>query len=218
MNGKLYAIGVGPGDPELLTLKAVKTIRTADVIACPAAGNNPGIAFQIAEKAVPEISGKEILLLDFPMAKSGLSGAHLNAAERIILQLAEGNNVAFLTLGDPGFYSKFFYISAIVAQSGYEIEIISGIPSFCAVSAKLQLPLSLGKEPVLVSAGEWTDFPGTLVIMKAGSRLKALKEKIRASGKTAYLVENCGMRDEKIYSGINAIPDEAGYLSIMIVR
>ena len=190
----------------------------ADIIACPAKNHEPGIAWQIAEKAVPDIICKEKIMLDFPMAKSGLEEAHQSAAERIIVQLAAGKNVAFLTLGDPGFYSTFFYISVIAAQKGYEIEIISGIPSFCAVSAKLQLPLSLGKEPVLVSAGEWTDFPGTLVIMKAGSRLKVLKEKIRASGKTAYLVEKCGMADEKIYTGINAIPDEAGYFSIMIVR
>lgn len=218
MRGKLYGVGVGPGDPELLTVKAVKTIAMADVIACPAKGNEPGHAYRIAEKAVPAINAREKLLLRFPMTKTRPEQEHLEAAEEIILQLEAGRNVAFLTLGDPGFYSTFFHISGIITEKGYQTEIISGVPSFCAVSAELMLPLAVGGENVLISSGEYADFQGTQVIMKAGGRLKMLKEKIRSQGKTAFLVENCCMEEERIYSGIDAIPDEAGYFSTLIVK
>ena len=218
MRGKLYGVGVGPGDPELLTLKAVKTICMSDVIACPARGQTPGLAYRIAEQAIPEIHRKEKMLLSFPMKKSGLEQEHLKAAESIISQLDAGKNTAFLTLGDPGFYSTFQYISRIVTEKGYETEIISGVPSFCAVSAKLMVPLAEGSGSVLISPGELTDFSGTQVIMKAGSGLKTLKEKIRNNGKKAYLAENCGMEDERVYSDIEKMPDEAGYFSILIVK
>ena len=81
--GKLYAVGVGPGDPELLTLKAVKTIKNADVIAFPADGDKPGVAYTIAEKAVPDIKTKAALPLSFPMSKSGLEKAHQEAINQI---------------------------------------------------------------------------------------------------------------------------------------
>ena len=218
MKGKLIAVGVGPGDPELLTLKAVKAIRSADVIICPAKGNSPGLAYKIAEEAVPEISFKEILPLCFPMEKNGTEQAHREAAEAIISRLQEGKSAAFLTLGDPGLYSTFSFISGMIAENGFEISVISGVTSFCAAAAKLLLPLAGGSGSVLISSGVFTDFPGTEVIMKAGSCLKTLKEQIRESGKTAYLAENCGMADEKLYSGIDAMPDETGYFSLLIVK
>ena len=218
MSGKLYGVGVGPGDPELFTLKAVKTIRMAEVIACPAKGDAPGLAYRIAEEAIPEIADKEKLLLSFPMTKSGTEESHLKAAKSIISHLEAGEIVAFLTLGDPGFYSTFSYISGIIAEKGYPVEMISGVPSFCAVSARLMLPLAVGEGSVLISSGEFADFSGTQVIMKAGNGLKTLKEKVLAQGKNAYLAENCGMEGERIYSGIGDMPDGAGYFATLIVK
>ena len=218
MSATLYAIGTGPGDPELLTIKAIKTLKNVDVIACPAKDGNAGTAFSTAKEACPEITEKKIIPLEFPMKKEGLKEAHDNAAEQIIKLLQNGNDVAFLTLGDPGFYSTFFYIAERIKSEGFPVEIISGIPSFCAVSAKLQLPIALGDEHVVITSGKFLDFDGTQVILKAGGRLSELKERIKAAGKEAYLVENCGMPDEKVYSGIDSIPDTAGYFSILIVR
>lgn len=213
-----YGIGVGPGDPELLTLKAIRILEKADVIACPAKDGKPGTAYDIAKKACPEIEGREVLALDFPMKKEGLEEAHKSAAEQIIARLKNGCDVAFLTLGDTSFYSGFYYIADLVAEAGFPAEIISGIPSFCAASAKLALPIALGDEPVLISPGEYRPFNGTQVIMKAGSKLAKLKAQIAADGKTAYLVENCGMPDEHIFRGLEEIPDTAGYFSMLIVR
>ena len=216
-NGTLYGIGVGPGDPDLLTLKAVKVLAAADVIACPAKGDSPGIAYQIAALAYPGISGKERLLLNFPMKKGDQIEAHQKAAKQIESRLQMGKTVAFLTLGDPGFYSTFSYISAIVKRKGFEIDIINGVPSFCAAAARLQIPIAAGEESVMITTGEFYDFDGTLIVMKAGNNLKALKKEVETRQKSAYLVENVGMKDERVYNGVSNIPDQTGYFSILIV-
>lgn len=218
MNGTPYAVGVGPGNPELLTLKAVRVLRSADVIACPAKGNAPGVAYRIAAEALPEIAGKKLLPLSFPMTGESCSQAHTEAANRITAQLWEGRNVAFLALGDPGFYSTFFYLCKTVAEIGFAVEIVSGIPSFCAASARLLTPIALGDEQVLITTEPRMDFPGTIIVMKVGRRLLSIKEKVAIAGRTAHLVENCGMENERVYSGVGAMPEEAGYFSLMIIE
>ena len=218
MDGIFYGLGVGPGDPELITIKALRIMEKADVIACPAKGASPGIAYQIAEQVYPEIAMKEILLLDFPMDKEDQSIVHQKAAEQLIVKLREGKSVAFLTLGDPALYSTFSYISEIIRAEGYQVEMVSGVTSFSAAAARLLISIASGDEPVLITTGEIREFDGTLIVMKAGRHLKALKEKIAKSGKTVYLVENCGMPDERVYSGISSIPDQTGYFSTLIIK
>ena len=217
MKGVLYGVGVGPGDPELLTLKAVKILNGADVIACPAKGEVPGLAYRIAEQACPQISLKEKLVLRFPMQRGDQIKAHQEAADTILHHLQAGKKVAFLTLGDPGFYSTFFYAAEHIGKQGFQIEIVNGIPSFCAALAKLKIPAASGDKPVLITTEEYSDFDGTQVILKAGSSLQMLKEKIQSSGKRAYMVENCGMSDERVYDDIQSMPDVAGYFTLLFV-
>ena len=218
MTGILYVVGVGPGDPELLTLKAARIIQNADLIAYPSKGDGTGTAYEIARLAIPGLFQKEKLPLKFPMVTSDLSKEHLTIANQIQEILQKGKNVAFLTLGDPGFYSTAYHFLDILLQNDYPVEIVSGVTSFSAVSARLQIPLAMGEESVLITSGEVRDFEGTQVILKAGSRLNILKDKIRSLGKTAFLIENCGMENEKIHSGIEDLPTEAGYFSILLVR
>lgn len=218
MKGILYVVGVGPGDPDMLTMKAVKTINMADVIACPAKDSEPGIAFQIAKQVCPGVSEKEIMVMNFPMKMGDLSKTHQEVADQITDKLKSGKNVAFLTLGDPEFYSTFFYIADIIKGQGFDIEIVNGITSFSAVGASLKLPIALGREPVMITSGEYIPFDGTLIILKAGSHLKEIKNKVLESGKTAYMVENCGMPDEKVYNDIVSMPDEAGYFTVVILK
>ena len=218
MSGKLYVIGVGPGDPELITIKAVKTLHKADIIACPKSREGAGIAYNIAKEAVPEIEKKDILPLSFPMTRDEtvLSEVHNEAAALIADQLEKDKTVALLTLGDPAFYSSAFYVVDILKNKGYDIEIISGVPSFSGAAAGLMQSLALGDEQVLITTPQKVDFsfPGTIVVMKAGMHLADLKEKM--TGRDVYLVENSGMEDEKIYHG--DLPDKAGYLSLLIVK
>ena len=217
MKGRLFAIGVGPGDPELLTLKAVNILKEIDIIACPSKENRPGIAYDIAAKAVPEILEKQVIALEFPMTEKDTADAHKKAAKKLMQVLDKGNDTAFLTLGDPGIYSTFSYISDLIRQSGYEVTVISGISSFSAAAAKLLLPLALGDGSVMITSKEYADNAKTLVIMKAAGMLKEIKDKVKKTDKDIYMVENCGMEDERIYKGIDSIPDEAGYFSIVIV-
>lgn len=218
MSGKLYAVGVGPGDPELITLKALKIIKSVDCIACPESHGEPGLAFAIAKEAAPEIVSKELLLLEFPMRKEDISDAHKKAADQVMEVLSAGKDVAFLTLGDPGVYSTFYYIADAVMAQGFEVEVVGGITSFSAAAARLKLPLALGAESVMITAGKLCEFDGTLVILKAGSRLKEIKAQVAAAGKSIYLVENCGMADEKVVDSLDSMPDEAGYFSLVIVK
>ncbi len=218
MNGTLYGVGVGPGDPELLTTKAVRILQTADVIACPEKDHMPGSAYHIAVRAVPSIESKELLLLSFPMVKEDLTSAHRNAAARILQCLCAGKSVAFLTLGDPTFYSSFSYISQIIQKEDVPVEIINGIPSFCAAAAKLLLPLAVGDESVLITTGELRNDADTCIVMKCGRKLDTLKQKAANLGRQVCFVENCGMDNEAVCRDMQDIPDQAGYFSVLIVK
>lgn len=225
MKGKLYGVGVGPGDPELLTLKALRLIKEANRIAVPGENARDSVAYKIAEGAYPEISEKDLIAIHMPMIKdeTKLKKAHDEAAEVLINMLEEGKNIVFLTLGDPTVYSTYLYIHKRVALAGYETEIVSGIPSFCAVAAKLNIGLVENNEPLHVIPASYQvdgalELQGTKVFMKAGKKISDVKQKIKCSGVKAVMIENCGMADEKIYRDIDEIPDSAGYYSLIIVK
>ena len=109
MSGILYGIGVGPGDPELLTLKALRILRESDVIAIPSETKESCAAYRIALEACPELERKELLPIPMPMTKdsAALERSHEAAANAIARQLEQGRQVAFVTLGDPTFYSTY---------------------------------------------------------------------------------------------------------------
>ena len=136
MKGTLYGIGVGPGDPELLTLKALRLIKEADVIALPGEEPKETVAYKIVEGAYKEISEKVLLPVHMPMTKDPelLEKYHDEGAVLIKKELDKGKNVAFLTLGDPTVYSTYIYVHKRIKEMGYPTEIVSGITSFCAVS------------------------------------------------------------------------------------
>ena len=138
--GILYGVGVGPGDPELMTLKAVNIARLADVIAVPHKEPAKCTALNIAVKAVPELREKPILPVDMPMTKdkAKLEQAFAAGAQTLTEALEEGKTVCFLTLGDPTVYSTYLYLHKRVAGAGYRAEIAPGGPSFCAALAALR--------------------------------------------------------------------------------
>lgn len=224
MPGKLYGVGVGPGDPELLTLKAVRVIREADVIAVPGETKESSVAYRIARKAVCEIEAKEGLAIHMPMTKdiARLEESHDRGAEEIIHHLKLGKTVAFLTLGDPTIYSTYLYIHKRVCRL-YEAEIVSGIPSFCAAAARLNQGLVEREEQlhIIPSSYEVRDaiaLPGTKVLMKAGKRIGSVIECLKDVEGAASLVENCGMENEKIYRSVEEMKESAGYYSLIILK
>lgn len=228
MKGKLFGLGVGPGDPELLTIKALRLIQESDVIAVP--GNNPkdSVAYEIVKGAYPELEDKRLLPIAMPMTKDPvvLEENHKKAADLIETCLKEGQQVAFLTLGDPTVYSTYLYVHKRICERGYEAEIVSGITSFCAAAARLNMGLVEMAEPLHVipatyqseEMDEVLKLPGTKVLMKSGRKLETVRESILRSGQKAVMVENCGMPSEKVYKCAEEIPEQAGYYSLIIVK
>ena len=178
MKGRLFGVGVGPGDPELMTYKAVRTIEKCPVIAVPAKGREHAVSYRIAAGMVDNMEEKEYLDLDTPMTKDRqiLNQNYEKAAKRIIEELEKGKDVAYLTLGDPTIYSTYMYIQRIIKEKGYETSIINGIPSFCAAASKLNESLADRADELHVIPSSYDirnalRYPGTKVLMKSASRL-----------------------------------------------
>lgn len=225
MAGILYGIGVGPGDPELLTLKAVKTIKTCDIIMVPGTDYRESVAYQIAIQAVPELAQKECLAVSMPMTrdKDILKAHHEMAVSQVIDRLKENRTIGFLNLGDVTVYASYLYIHRAVLQMGYQAELINGIPSFCAAAAKLGIGLVENSDRlhILSQPDQIEDglkLPGTKVIMKMGKNIGHVKHLIRESGMDAKMVERCGMPGEKIIHSVEEIDEQSGYYSLLIVK
>ena len=225
MAGVLYGIGVGPGDPELMTLKAARLIREMDIIAAPGEDVKKTTAFNIALQAVPEIADKELLPIHMPMVmdREFIAQYHRKGAEAIVEKLEEGKNVGFITLGDPTVYSTYSYIEKIVKDMGYKTAYISGITSFCAAAATMGIPLAEWREslhiiPAIHSLQKELDEEGNFVLMKSGKKINEVKEILKKSGKDVVMVENCGMPDEKRYYSVEEIPDDSGYFALIIAK
>lgn len=225
MLGTLYGVGVGPGDPELLTLKAVRIIESSKIIAIPSSDKEKCVAYRIALGAIPELENKEILYISMPMTKDEalLEESHRLGAEKIIEKLKLGKNVAFLTLGDPTVYSTYLYVHKIVLRENYLAEIISGIPSFCAAAARINDGLVEKSEqlhiiPASYQIDQALNLPGTKVFMKSGKEIESVKEKIKNTDCSAVMIENCGMENERIYTDINDVKKDASYYSLIIVK
>lgn len=225
MNGILYGVGVGPGDPELMTLKAVRLIRENDVIAVPGAEVKETVAYQIAVQAAPELADKELLPIYMPMTHDleEQRRNHDKGAATIESYLKEGKNVVFLTLGDPTIYSTFSYLQKRVKEHGYQTVLVSGIPSFCAAAARMDISLSEWNEqlhilPAVHRLDDKLEQSGNYVLMKSGKKMKQVKDILATSGRSVVMVENCGMEDERVYNSLDEIPDDAGYYSLIIAK
>lgn len=225
MEGKLYGIGVGPGDPELLTLKALRIVKESAIIAVPGEEPRESVAYKIVKGAYPQLDEKELVAVPMPMTKDKkkLEESHEKGAAMIAEYLKAGKQVAFLTLGDPTVYSTYIYVHKRIQAMGYPLEIVSGIPSFCAVSARLNTGLVEKAEPLHVipasyGVEEALELPGVKVLMKAGKTMGKVREKLEARGAICKMIENCGMEDEKVYESLAEMPDQAGYYSLIIVK
>lgn len=225
MRGIAYGVGVGPGDPELMTRKAVRLIRENDVIAVPGTAAKETVAYQIAVAAVPELADKELVSVSMPMHRDRAfpNEEHRKGARLLEQYLDKGKNVVFLTLGDPTVYCTFSYLQHILEADGYTVELVPGIPSFCAAAARLNLPLVEWDEPLhilpaLHKTADSLDQPGTYVLMKSASHMAEVKDLLRRSGRDVSAVENCSMATEKVYRGVEEIPDDAGYFSLIVAK
>ena len=215
--GKLFGVGVGPGDPELLTIKAVRVIKEADIIFTAASTKN---RYSLAvEIATPYISPTtRIEKLSFPMTKDEkeVETAWIHNAKQIAEQLKKGKNAVFLTLGDPTTYSTFGYIlkkmECIMPQA--DIETIPGITSFHAASARLNKILVEGEESLLITSGAFggeqirkNSGVENVAIVKAYKNIKDINSALKETGfdNKAVAVSKCGRENEQIIKNIHEL-------------
>ena len=148
--GVLYGVSVGPGDPELMTLKAVRCLEKCPVIAAPQTAGGRMLALDIARGA-GGLDGKTILPLRFAMSRDPavLAASHKEAVQAVRPYLDAGQDTAMLNLGDVSIYATFGYLQCLLEAEGYPTAMAAGVPSFCAAAARLNVPLTGGMDAPL---------------------------------------------------------------------
>lgn len=225
--GRFYAVSVGPGDPELMTLQAVRCLEKTRVLAIPVNANGSRNAYQIAQGAL-NLSEKEILELKTAMIKDKekLKMHHDQQAMQVRAYLDQGEDVAMLTLGDVSVYSTAMYLLERLVKMGYEGRMLAGVPSFCAIAAELGISLTEMDQPLHIIPASYGDcrealkLSGTKVFMKAGKRLGSLLEEIEEANlaEQSLLMADCGMESQLICRNIREIEELPGYFTTVIVK
>jgi precorrin-2/cobalt-factor-2 C20-methyltransferase len=228
----LYGVGVGPGAPDLLTLRAQRVLRQAQVLVLPRATDHGGsMAWRIARPVVGEIEGQERLPLTFPMSKdpAQLRPAWERACQEIGVRLERGLSVAFLTEGDPSLYSSFIYLAREAARRWPEVAvvIVPGVSSLAAVPAVTGVPLADGQERIavvpvnhgiddLVPLLETFD---TVVLMKIGGEMPRVLAALERTGLTdrAVYVSRATMPDQRVERDLRRVGDAYGDCFAMVV-
>jgi len=232
--GTLWGVGLGPGDPELVTVKAARVIGEADVVAYHSARHGRSIARGIAEPYLRPGQFEEHLIYpvttevtDHPGGYAGaMEDFYLDATRRIAAHLDAGRNVALLAEGDPLFYSSYMHLHTRLTQR-FDAVIIPGVTSVSAASAAIATPLVAGDEVLSV-------LPGTLpvaeltrrladadaaVVLKLGRSYHAVREALSASGQLdgAFYVERASTAGERILPAAEVDENSVPYFSLAML-
>jgi len=229
--GTLYGIGVGPGDPDLITLKAVKTLQHVDVVlAAASTKNEASLALSIASPHLrPEA---EIVRLNFPMTRDQavLDQAWRENAATVTALLGAGKSAAFLTLGDPLTYSTFGYLlrtlNGLLAE--IPVQVIPGITSYQAAAAHTGRVLVESGENLAVVSGvageeELTralESAQCAVILKAYKNMPAIRRVLAKLGlsDSSVFVTRLGHEGQEVITGMDSVPEKPSYFSLILVR
>ena len=230
MAGKLYGIGVGPGDSGLVTLKARRILDRCDIIAYPVKVPGEGsVAFDIVRPIV-DMEGKRIEEFVFSMDPddSVRMNCRSKAIDRMCALLDQGNDIAMVTLGDVGVYSTYMYIDQEIRERGYETDIVPGIPSFCHGASVTGLPLMIGNEGLAIVPvakensqllGNSLDNFDNIVVMKAFKSIPMIAKMMDERGidrSKATVISNVGMPGE--YVGPMDLTREYGYFTTVLIK
>lgn len=226
----LYGVGVGTGDPELLTLKAVRIIQQAGVVCYLVNQQGESQARQIARLAFDApVAGRVELPVMMPMAldRQGANQAYDQAATAISLHLDQGRDVAFLCEGDPLFFGSFAYLLERM-QGQYDCQVVPGISTIHTASAALVSPLTRLSDSLVVISGRNDDAfirqaleqHDTVVIMKVAGHRQRLKQLLQTTGRVddACYLEYLGREPQRIVRDVLALTDEESvYFSVLLV-
>lgn len=225
MTGTLYGVGLGPGDPELMTLRAHRLISGARVVAYPALEGGDSFARAIAADVIAP-DAREIVM-DIPMttAREPAQAAYDRAAAEIAETLAAGQDIVCLCEGDPFFYGSFMYVFARLAER-YTVEVVPGVTSVTTCAARAGMPLAARNERLTVLPGTLPeselrariDGAESVAIMKVGRHLPKIRGVIDALGLIgqAVYVERASLPDEVVCPLVDA-PEKAPYFSMILL-
>lgn len=225
--GTLIGIGVGPGDWELLTIKAWKVLNNVKVICSPKSSpKKDSIALSIIEPVLNKRENDEITILEpvFPMTenKETLEKHWDNASNTIKEYLDKGEDVAFITLGDPAIFSTFSYVQKRL-EDNYNVEMIPGITASTACASSIGKPLVEKNEILTIipkidnRIDDILNIGDSVVLMKPSRNKKEMESIINNSSgeKDIYSIENCSMSNEKIIEGFSK---DKPYLTTTLIK
>lgn len=232
--GTLYGIGVGPGDPELITVKGANVLSRCRHVFVPKARHaSDSLALAIAQRYIDKTA--EVRELVFPMTSDQAELSHRwgESAGEIIGVLEKGEDACFLTLGDPLLYSTYIYLLREIRARVPEIDVVTvpGVTAFSAAAALSEFPIGEAKEPVLVipTADDLEEVRqslkerGTVILMKIGKRLPDILNILEDAGliDRSVFVSHAGMSSQRVETDLRNLRKEdaeAGYLSIILVH
>ena len=225
-SGILYGVGVGPGDPELVTLKAVKTIQEADILCYIANNTGQSMAREIMANHILDKQQELPIVVQMDKDRGKINLVYDKTAQELAVHLQAGKKVAMLCQGDPLFFGSFIYLYERLANK-FDCEIVPGITSISAVSAAVKTPLSYLSDRIAIVSARNEDEQivqalknyESIVILKAGPERPRLLELIQESGRrqdTVY-VENAMRQEQRIYHDLNQVVNEPGpYFSMFL--
>ncbi|MBC2582904.1 cobalt-factor II C(20)-methyltransferase [Clostridium sp. DJ247] len=218
--GTLYGIGVGPGDEELLTLKAVNVIKSCDVIVAPAAREGgSSIALETAKNFIS--SNQEVVIKHFPMGGDEQEGKIYEAFKTIEEKLQAGKDVAFLTIGDPFIYSTYIYLLRHIKEQGYNTETVPGITSFCAGASIAGETIVIGDERVLIMPAthiEEIRDEKFVVIMKVYKLEEKVLDVLEKKGFKYVYVKRAYREGQQVIRDREEILKNRDYMSLIIAQ
>lgn len=233
MLGTLYGIGVGPGDPELLTIKAVKALKQVEhVFAAASTKNDYSLAHEIVRTHLPPNTPLDQLAFPMTFDADHLEDAWLANCEKVIEVLKQGRHAAFLTLGDPLTFSTFIYLMRKIRKQLPEATIIAipGITAFQAAASCALVPLAEGEEVLTIISGakgagrlrDVVQFSDSVVLMKTYKHFPQILDQIQEVGlkENCCFISRCGLEGEIIEQDFERLSrfKQPHYLSLMIVK
>ena len=225
MSGTLYGIGVGPGDPELITVKALRILRAAFVVAYPQPDDGPSFARAIVSHFLTAEQLEIPIIVPMDTKRHPAKAVYDAAAQTIAHHLDAGSDVVVLCEGDPFFYGSFMYLHERLAGR-YPVEIVPGVSSMMAAAAAIGRPLAARNDVLSVVPGPLDDAAlkarieqsDAVAIIKVGrhcGRIKALIDAMGLTGNAAY-IERVSMATQRLMP-LNDAPDTAPYFSMILI-
>ncbi|WP_035294253.1 cobalt-factor II C(20)-methyltransferase [Clostridium sp. KNHs214] len=217
---KLYGIGVGPGDTELLTLKAARIIQNSDIIVVPSAKNGgKSIAYETVKEFIKKDA--EVLVMHFPMGGPEQKIKIRENAKEVEKKLSMGQDVVFLTIGDPFIFSTYTYLLQNLKDDGFEVETVPGITSFCACASVANEYLVIGDEPLLVLPATRLDTvkgQKNLAIMKVYKIEEKVLDFLESNAYDYVYIKKTGREGQEIIRNRERILNNREYMSLIIAH